>query len=189
MMTRIAMPLFALIVLAGPIYALKDYSVISNVISELGAQNTQNNYVMISGFLILGTAMIMDFLNKKSYPMVPFALFGLFMATAAIFPHKPIDANIQFNSTFHSLHSASATLAGISITAGFVWQGLLAEHKTAKILCFYLALVCFAFPLLMLAQPGIQGIIQRLMYLQILAWVWVMYPEKILANKKHRGTY
>ena len=72
-MTKISILLFALIVLLGPIYTVKGYSAISNLISELGAQKTENNYIMIVGFLILviyiwSSKMILDFQYHEEKP-------------------------------------------------------------------------------------------------------------------------
>lgn len=182
-MSTAAVLLFAIIVLAGPAYTVDGYRAVSNLISELGAQQTQNNFIMISGFLILGTGIVVSSFTNMSPAMVPFILFGIFMASAGIFPHKPVDPALDYNSTFHALHSASATLAGISLTAGFVWQGILSRSAISKAVCFYLAAACLAFPLLMLARPEYQGILQRLMYLQIFLWILVNHPAKVMAGR------
>ena len=182
-MSAVAILSFTVIVLAGPAYTVEGYSAVSNLISELGAQKTQNNFIMIAGFLILGTGIIMSSLANMSLAMVPFILFGIFMASAGIFPHKPVEAALEYSSTFHALHSASATLAGISLTAGFVWQGLLPRSAISKAVCFYLAAACLAFPLLMLAMPEYRGILQRLMYLQTFLWILANHPAKVMANR------
>jgi len=181
--TRISIIVFVLVVLLGPIYTVDNYSHISNLISELGAQNTKNNFIMIIGFLVLGFGVLIDAYKRMSYSIIPFALFGLFMAMAGIFPHKPIDSNIPYNATAHSLHSLSATLAGISISAGFIWQGFLSRSKIQKAICFYLAIACFVFPMLMLSMNNYQGILQRIMYLQVFTWLWVMFPVRTMAKK------
>ena len=107
--TRISIIIFAITVLTGPFYTVDNYSHIRNLISELGAQQTKNNFIMIIGFLILGLGILMDSYKKISYPIIPFALFGIFMIMAGIFPHKPADTSLSYNHTFHSLHSLSAT--------------------------------------------------------------------------------
>ena len=181
--TRISIAVFVIIVLVGPLYTTDNYSHITNLISELGAQQTKNNFIMITGFLTLGLGILIDSYKIKSYPIIPFALFGIFMAMAGIFPHKPIDPNISYNHTSHSLHSLSATLAGISMSIGFMWQGFLALTRTQKAMCFYLAIACFVFPMLMLALSDYQGLLQRSMYLQVFAWLWVMFPTKTISNR------
>ena len=111
----------------------------------------------------------------------------LFIAAAAgLSPHKPIDPTALYKSTLHELHGVLATLAGISISAGFIWQGVKLKYPGPKVICFYLAVVCFAFPMMMLALNDYQGIIQRLMYLQVFIWMWVMFPDKIVNEKKVR---
>jgi len=174
---------FALTVAAGTIYSVADYSHISNLISELGAQKTQNNFIMMSGFFVLGTGLVISGARRLSPAVVPFALFGLFMVMAGAFRHKPVDPDQIYSATQHNLHSAAATLAGISVTVGFVWQGLLRSRKLPKSICFYLALVCILFPMLMLNVPSYQGIFQRLMYLQIFMWLWVYYPDRIMTGR------
>jgi len=181
--TRISIIIFAIAVFSGPLYTVDNYSHIRNLISELVAQQTKNNFIMIIGFLILGLGILIDSYKKMSYPIVPFALFGIFMVMAGIFPHKPIDTSISYNHTFHSLHSLSATLAGISISIGFIWQGFLSLTRNQKIMYFYLATACFVFPMLMLSMSEYQGILQRLMYLQVFAWLWVMFPRNIISKK------
>ena len=181
--TIISILFFGAVVVAGPAYTVDGYSAISYLISELGAQKTNNNYIMIVGFITLGSGIIIASLSRISHPIIPFMLFGLFMIVAGAFPHKPINQELEYNAIFHSLHGVSATLAGIAITIGFAWQGVLSQHLASKLLCFYLAVVCFAFPILMLINPEYQGIIQRAMYLQVLGWIMVMHPERIMANK------
>jgi hypothetical membrane protein len=181
--SAVAVLAFTAIVLAGPIYAVDGYSAVSHLISELGAQKTQNNFIMIAGFLILGTGIIISSLTNMSFAMVPFILFGIFMSSAGMFPHRPVDTALEYNATFHALHSASATLAGISLAAGFVWQGILSRTAVSRAVCLYLATACIVFPLLMLALPGYQGIIQRLMYLQFFLWIISNHPGKIMSGK------
>jgi hypothetical membrane protein len=181
--TTLSILTFAAVVLAGPAYTVDGYSAVSNLISELGAQKTKNNYIMIFGFIALGSGIVTASLKQISHPQIPFMLFGLFMVAAGVFPHKPIDPALEYNATFHSLHGASAMLAGISITIGFVWQGVLSKQTGSKLICFYLAVVCFAFPVLMLKIPEYRGLVQRLMYVQVLGWIALKYPEKIVADK------
>ena len=181
-LTQIGIAIFALAVAFGPLYSVEEYVFISNLISELGAQHTQNNFIMIIAFIILGGSIIIDGSRKYQVSLLPFILFGLAMVLLGLFPHKPIDTSLAFNSTFHNLHGVIATVAGTAITVGFIWQGFLMKGKH-RILCFYLAAVSLVFPLLMLTFPNYQGLIQRLMYLQILGWIWTNYPI-ILTNKQ-----
>ena len=176
-MTRIGIVIFACAALLGPLFTVREYSVISNVISQLGAQHAQNNFIIVIGFVALGGGISIDGLRYFKVSLIPFILFGVAMAIVGFFPHKPLDPSIAFNSTHHNLHGIIASIAGTAITIGFIWQGIRARGNQ-KIICFYMALISFGLPLLMLALPHYQGLIQRVMYLQILSWMWFRYPVR-----------
>lgn len=174
-LTRMGIAIFFLAVVLGPLYTVAEYSVVTNLISELGAQHTQNNFIMIIAFIVLGGSIAIDGLRSFRLARLPFIIFGVAMAIVGLFPHKPLDTTINFNSTFHDIHGIIASVAGTVITVGFIWQGL-RNNGCQRMVCFYLAAVAIVFPLLMLNIPDFQGIIQRLMYLQILGWLWMKYP-------------
>jgi len=180
-LTRTGIVIFVLAVVFGPLYTVEKYSVVANSISELGAQQTQDNFIMIIGFVILGGSITLDVMRRFRVLQLPFIVFGLAMAAAGLLPHKPIDASLNYNFTYHNLHGIFASVAGTAITIGLTWQGI-RTNGWQRIICFYLALVAVLFPTLMLTMPGYQGIIQRVMYLQILGWMWLKYPV-ILASR------
>jgi len=173
--TKIGITVFALTALCGPLYTVNDYSIVSNVISELGAQHTQNNFIIIIGFILIGGGILIDGIKHFRVSLLPFIFFGLAMSIVGLFPNKPLDSSLSFNSTYHNLHGIIAILAGTAITVGFIWHGFITKGKQ-RIICFYLAGVSLGFPILMLSFPKYQGIIQRIMYLQILGWIWIKYP-------------
>lgn len=185
-LTRIGITIFALAVVFGPLYTVDEYSAVSNLISELGAQQTQNNFIMIIAFVILGGGIVIDGVRRFRIAQLPFILFGLAMAIVGIFPHKPIDTSLIYNATYHSLHGIIASIASTVITVGFIWQGFRTDGRQ-RIICYYMALVAIVFPILMLSIPSYQGIVQRVMYLQVLGWLWMRYPI-ILANHAVEGT-
>ena len=181
-LSRLGIAIFALAVVLGPLYTVADYSVVRNLISELGAQHTQNNFIMIIAFISLGAGIAIDGIKAFKLSFVPFILFGVTMAIVGLFPHKPIDVTLSYNSTLHNLHGILASVAGTFITIGFIWQGILARSRQ-RIVCFYMAIVAIVFPILMLNFPNLQGIVQRLMYLQILGWMWMKYPRSLITSK------
>jgi hypothetical membrane protein len=180
-LTRVGIAIFTLAVVFGPLYTVNEYSVVSNVISELGAQHTQNNFIIIFAFVILGGGIVIDGVRQFRVSLLPFILFGLAMATVGIFPHKPLDTSLVFNSMYHNLHGIMASVADIVITIGFILQGFRTNGKQ-RFICFFMAGISTIFPLYIHSFPNYQGLIQRVMYLQILGWVWMKYPI-ILANK------
>ena len=181
--TRIGILFFASAAIVGPWYTVEGYSAVSNLISQLGAQNTQNNWVMVIGFLALGCGIITDSIRRFSRRVLPFTLFGLFMALAGIFAHKPLPPVIEYNEFAHNAHSVLATLAGISITVGLVWYAATAASKHSRITTITLAVLCLVLPLCMLVFPSYQGLIQRFMYLLIFSWLWICFPIELSGDR------
>ena len=180
-LTRTGIAIFTLAVVLGPLYTVAEYSVVTNLISELGAQHTQNNFIMIFAFVALGGTIAVDGLRTFQPSLLPFILFGVAMAIVGMFPHKPLTATLDFNTAFHNIHGIIASVAGTVITVGFIWQGF-RKKGPQRMVCFYLAAVAIVFPLLMLNIPHFQGLIQRAMYLQILAWLWLKYPDSLTTS-------
>jgi hypothetical membrane protein len=177
--TRAGIIIFSVAALAGPWYTVEGYDTTTNLISQLGAQNTPNNFIMVVGFLALGLGIVADGIRRFSGPAVPFMFFGFFMSLTGLLAHKPLSPDVPFNEMFHQAHGVLATLAGVAITAGLIWDGLRAVTARSRVMAFTLAALCFFLPLCMLYFQGAQGLIQRLMYLLIFAWLWVCYPATV----------
>lgn len=175
-MTKTGILLFCMAVAFGPLYTVDGYNVISNTISELGAQHTRHNYIMIAGFLFLALGLVADGAKNFSRANLPFMLLGAFLAMAGIFPHRPIGGMPAYNPLVHNLHSLFANLAGTSLAIGLAWQWV--SKARQRPLCLYLAVAFLIYHLLKLKLPDYQGVIQRLMYIQVLAWLWFYFPEK-----------
>lgn len=181
--TRLGILIFTAAALAGPWYTVDEYSPVRNVISQIGAQNTPNSPIMVAGFLALGIGIVVDGVRGFSKPVIPFIAFGLFMGMAGLIAHKPISPSLAFNEFMHQAHSILATLAGISITVGLLWQALLAPIFRSRAIAITLAVLCFVLPLCMLAFQDIQGLIQRIMYLLVFIWLWTYYPCMLITKK------
>ena len=77
----------------------------------------------------------------------------LSIATVGIFPHKPLDTSLVFNSMYHNLHGIMAGVASIVIAIGFIGQGFQTNDKQPFI-CFYMAGTSTVFPLFILNYQG-----------------------------------
>ena len=177
--TRAGIALFVLAVAAGPLYTAPGYSAVGHLISELAAQNTPRSFLMSGAFLALGAGIAVDGLRPFSRALAPFVAFGFFMALAGLFGHKPITAGVPYVAWVHGAHSALGTAAGIAITVAFAWQALRQPTPARRIVAGVLAVLCFALPLAMLSFPGVQGAIQRLMYMLVFSWLWLCYPRRV----------
>ena len=186
--TKVGIIVFILAVLLGPLYTVNGYSIVTNLVSELGAQHTPNNFIMICAFITLGMGIVIDGVRMFQTPLLPFILFGVAMVIVGIFPHKPLDASQSFNIMYHNLHGIVASIAGTAITVGFIWQGF-RTRGGQRVICFYMALIATILPILMLSISGYKGIIQRVMYLHILGWLWLKYPVILTDRALHENLY
>ncbi|UCH47754.1 MAG: DUF998 domain-containing protein [Betaproteobacteria bacterium] len=176
--TRLGVAIFAAAVVAGPLYTVPGYSPVANLISELGAQNTPRNYIMVVAFAALGAGIVADGVRTFHRALVPFVAFGFFMALVGLFGHKPIHPDIPYVTWAHTAHVGLATAAGISVTVGFAWQAFRQPGAGMRTAAALLAVVSLAMPLAMLAFPAYQGAIQRVMYFLVFLWLWVCYPQR-----------
>lgn len=175
--TRAGIVLFVLAVAAGPLYTVPGYSAVGNLISELAAQNTPRNILMSGAFVALGVGIAVDGLRPFAPAQAPFIGFGVFMALAGLFGHRPISSGVPYAEWVHTAHSALATAAGISITVAFVWQAVRQPSLVRRAVAAALAVLCLVLPLTMLSFPAVQGAVQRLMYLLVFTWLWLHYPR------------
>jgi hypothetical protein len=139
--TRIGILIFAATALAGPWYTVEGYSFVSNLISQLGAQNTQNSVVMVVGFLALGIGIVADGIRRFSKPVLPFIAFGVSLALAGLLAHKPLSPVAEYSEGSHQAHSVLATLAGLSITVGLLWQAVLSSTFRSRAIIITLAAI------------------------------------------------
>ncbi len=175
---RVGIALFVLAAAAGPLYTAPGYSAVGNLISELAAQNTPRNVLMSGAFVALGVGIVVDGLRPFAPAQAPFIAFGVFMSLAGLFGHRPITPGVPYAEWAHTAHSALATAAGICISVAFVWQAIRQPSRVHRAVAAAIAALCLALPLAMLSMPGVQGAIQRLMYLLIFAWLWRHYPRR-----------
>lgn len=178
--TRIATTLFVALAALGPLYTVAGYSPVVNVISELAAQHTPRNHVMAIGFVVLGAAVVVDGARAYRRSLLPFMVFGVAFGAAGLFGHKPIAADVPYVAWMHTVHGVLASLSGTALTVGFVWQAVAARAMGYRLIAAALAIVCVALPLLMLSLPDWQGLVQRVMYLLVFGWLWVVYPRRVV---------
>lgn len=179
--TRIAILFFIAAVALGPLYTVDGYSPVSNVISELAAQNTPRSYIMAVAFVLLGAAIVIEGATAFRRSLIPFMAYGLFFGAAGLFGHRPITPGLPYSEWVDATHSGLATASGIALTIGFAWQAVLAREPFYRWTAGALALACVGMPLLMLWQPSSQGVVQRAMYLLVFSWLWAYYPRRVRA--------
>jgi hypothetical protein len=131
---------------------------------------------MMTAFVIFGGSLILAGIQTFVPANLPIIAFGLFMLLAGVFGHKPITPGIPYQPTIHTIHSMLASTAGICITLAFIWKSFDGDSIGFRLSSAFLAILCIVLPLLMMLFPNVQGLIQRLMYACVFAWLWFFYP-------------
>lgn len=151
-----------------------DYSWVSQTTSESAAQGLKGAWVARLGFLVLGLSVIfLAVLNRDRWGALAtgmHAAFGALMCATAAFSHRPWQPDARYDQVEDLLHSVSATSMGIAFGIGVAAAALAQGTDRRWRLPDYLAVAAVALPLGMVALPGGQGLIQRLMF--SIAYMW-----------------
>jgi hypothetical membrane protein len=181
----IAVAYFVVIILVAHLFAQPGYIWTDNTISDLAAQGHANKWIMQAGFIGFGAMLAIGVLyyltkNPRLYFLYPVAVYGLSILLAGIFCTAPIDPSIPYSTRDADLHSLFATIAGIGMTLGIMWQIVVSANNQERVIriLFLLLVVGFSALFGMAENGGMmigKGIFQRLLYLSGLAWL--VYEE------------
>ena len=157
-----------------PFYSVESYSIVSNTTSHLGAQHAPNAWMMNVVFIILGVATILRsfvFRGKQVISQYLLVLFGVSLIMTAVFRHRPIINDVEFNVLHDQLHSLFASIVGFSFVL-FSFSFLLSQvKKSIKIIAVSLGVAATFLSLMMLFFPQYMGIFQRIMFIGSFYWI------------------
>lgn len=163
-------------VLTAPLIMPEGYSWLSHTTSESAAQGIRGAWLARLGFLFFGLAVIwLSALTTVVWPRETVWLhlsFGVFMLATAALSHKPWIDGVPFDPVEDDLHSVTATTMGFSFALGVLVRLLRRGEytKRGRVLDVIALVAATAIPLLMLYQPAIGGLVQRLMFLVAYTW-------------------
>lgn len=151
-----------------------------HTISELAAQGLAHAGLAHGGLALWGVAAWCEAAAPlrpgTTSPVVRLGLagFGLGMAAAAVWSHRPWLAGVDYSAQEDQLHSVAASLAGTCIVLALSTYHLARcwrrqRPDTLAWLAWGSAWLC---PLLMLLQPAAAGAWQRAMFATVGLWLW-----------------
>lgn len=175
---------FVAVILVAHFFAHPGYAWAQNTISELASQGHRHKWIMQLGFigfgLLLSGGLVLKSIDAKRihYPDILLGLYGLAIIVTGFFCEKPIAATISYSVKEASIHSAFATVAGISLSLGMLGYLLMAATPSERVFhAVFLALVVGFSMLFGLTENetiGIgKGIVQRGLYLVSFVWLLV----------------
>jgi hypothetical protein len=177
--------------LFAPLLMPESYNWIVHTTSESGAQGIEGAWLARAGFVLYGLAvLLLSVYSRKRWPSVAVLLhvmFGIGMIGNAIFSSKPWEATLPFDLMEDTLHSLMSGLVGTAFSVGVVvmyFQRGPAD-KLSKLFDVFAVLVSVAVTVAMMGQLGIDGLIQRLMFL--VSYLWYAKETFLLqtVNRSH----
>ena len=170
-----------------------NYDWTQNTISDLASQGHIYKWIMQAGFVGFGFLLVAGsayyfWQNKKRYFLWLVAGYGLSILVTGFYCAAAIDPSIEYSLQEAGIHSMFATIAGVCMSMGIVWQVVTSSTRRERWMrILFLVLVMGISALFGLAENHIleigKGIVQRALYLTGL--VWLVYEEHQIF---YRGT-
>ena len=173
----------------APLLMPATYSWIANTTSESAAQGVMHAWVARFGFLAFGLGVCwLAVALKRAWARGALWLhmaFGVFMIATAAFSHRSWVVGAQFDPIENALHSFTATAMGFAFSLGVLARLLQRGRQGEPGRAFdAVALVAATvIPLFMACFTGLDGVIQRLMFL--VAYLW--YARETLLLRQLDG--
>ncbi len=163
-----------------------EYDWTQNTISELASQGHTYQGIMQAGLIGFGAILIFGVVeyfkrNQKLYFLIFVAAYGISILLSGIYCTAPIDPGLPFSVQESNLHSLFATIAGVSMSMGILWQIFTSVNERERWMhILFLILIMSLSGTFGLIESGTvlfdKGIVQRVLYLVGVAWL--IYEEK-----------
>lgn len=169
-----------------PEFSAEGYSRVEHSLSELGAQETPNNWIMNLVFMLLGIVTVLlgtKVLRQFWLPLYLLYFFAAAMFFTGVFQHGHINEVVFFEGE-HMAHSVFSMITGTafcaySIAVSFFLKRI--ERASAILLCC----LAIGLSLLMLQFDHLRGIFQRILF--ITAFGWLFYSLVSFKYEKPEG--
>ena len=184
----IAVLYFVAVIVLAHFFVPPIYDWTQNTISDLASQGHTYKWIMQAGFIGFGSFLTASSVyyfwqNKKRYFLWLVAGYGFSILITGFFCAAAIDPSIEYSLQEASIHSMFATIAGMCMSLGILWQVITSSTPRERWMrILFLVLVMGISALFGLAENHMleigKGIVQRALYLAGLAWL--VYEEKQL---------
>ncbi len=168
-----------------PFFSFKDYSIIRNSISELGAQNVPNNWIMNSSIMLMSLSIIaLGFKSLKTniLQIVFLLIFSFSFLLTGIFEMAGLDYKVyRYNYTYDALHSLFSLLTGIAFCVFCILLIFILKEVKHKIQSITMCTLAMVLTFLIFIYPEYRGLFQRLLFVSAFSWLFfalVSYKKK-----------
>ncbi|NND63690.1 MAG: DUF998 domain-containing protein [Flavobacteriaceae bacterium] len=166
--------LMLLVIFILPSFSSEGYSIISNSLSELGAQATPNNWIMNA--ILIALSLVTAFLATKKLgrfwmPLYLLYFFSLALFLTAFYQHAPI-TNATFLEREHLTHSVFSMITGTAFCAYCIAVVFIIKRNIEKASAIFMCAIAVALSLLMLEFPEYRGVFQRILFISAFGWLF-----------------
>jgi hypothetical membrane protein len=165
-----------LVMVILPVYSAPGYSIIVNTLSQLGAQNTPNAWIMNFTFVFLGIGSVISgwrYFEGFAFQRLFLILFGTSLILAAFFNHAPVNTLIQYNILEDGWHSYFIFTNGLTFIILTVSATFIIEKQTDRRLAAGAGVSVIILSILMSEVAQAAGVWQRLFF--IISFGWMVY--------------
>jgi len=168
--------LSALALLGAPALMPVGYSWVEHTTSESAAQGVEGAWLARLGFVLFGLAVLwlaaaLSTVWARAAAWLHVS-FGVLMVCAAAFSTRPWVESAAFDPIEDLLHTIAATTMGFSFSLGVLaclfQRGM--EHRTGRTFDAVAIATATGIPLAMTVLPGVEGLLQRLIFLVAFLW-------------------
>ena len=169
-----AYALLLLVMFILPRYSTPEYSIINNTLSQLGAQNTPNAWIMNLTYVSLGISSVIAgwrYFEGFAFQRLFLILFGISLSLAAFFNHAPVNPLIQYEISEDGWHSYFICTTGLTFVILTVSSTFIIENHTDRLLAAGAGLSVILFSVLMTEVAQAAGVWQRFIFIISLGWM------------------
>jgi hypothetical membrane protein len=162
-----------------PVYSTPEYSIIGNTLSQLGAQNTPNAWIMNFTFVSLGIGSIIAgwrYFDGFAFQRLFLILFGISLTLAAFFNHAPVNTLIPYKIPEDGWHSYFMFTNGLTFVILTVSTAFILDNQTDRLLTTAVVVLVIFLSILMTEVARMTGVWQRLFF--IISFGWMIYSFK-----------
>jgi len=168
-----------------PVFSIAEYSIISNTLSQLGAQNTPNAWIMNFTFVSLGIGSIIAgwrYFEGFAFQRLFLVLFGISVTLAAFFSQAPVNAHTQYKILEDGWHSYFIFTAGMTFVILTVSSTFILENQKDRLLTTAAGISVIILSILMSEVPFIKGVWQRLLFIISFGWMVYCFNNRLSSN-------
>lgn len=168
---------------APAVYSWKLFS-----ISHLGAQGYENAYIMRIALLSCGALIVVAAIGKLTkrvrtgWPHGFIGVYGFAILLSGFFSTAPFLQGVAYSRAEANLHSTFASIAGIALPAAMVAFAVTAHTPRGRIIHLVALLLTLLVPAVFSSFSEAAGVLQRLIWLVVLAWFVVLEIPSLQAD-------